>query len=293
MKRLLIIVNPIAGKTAKCDVVKKILSHVDIRKYDVTVRLTSYSGHALRISKEAVNNGVDIVVAVGGDGTVNEIASALVDTNVVFAIIPCGSGNGLARHLGLPMKIKKAVEVINRGKSNIIDTIVVDGKCCFCTAGIGYEALVTAEYSKARTRGLVTYIKKSILGWFTYEPQEYIIEVNGCTLKRKAVSITFANANQWGNEFHVAPKASLNDGLIDVTIIKHPIKIANALLMPMQILGYSFDKNPNVETFKTSELLVKYTGNKTAHLDGEPFELKGNLKISVKRSSLRIIINQK
>ena len=288
MKRLVVIINPISGRSSKHNVVSTISSCIDTDKYDVTIRFTSYAGHATKIAEDAVNDGVDVVVAVGGDGTVNEIARSLVKTDTALGIIPCGSGNGLARHLRIPMNVRKAVEVINRGVIDTIDTMTVNGRPCFCTAGVGYDAQVSAEYAKEKRRGLTTYIKKAITGWFRYEPQEYIIETDTQTITRTAISITCANANQWGNEFHVAPKASLKDGLIDVTII-HPIRFINVIAMPFQIFSYSFDKNPDVEGIKTSIVYIQSCQVGPTHIDGESIPGEKNYTINVIKNSLMII----
>ena len=287
MKRLLVIINPISGISSKKSVASTIKSHIDTTKYNVTMLFTKYAGHATVLAEAAVREGVDVVVAVGGDGTVNEVASALVKTDTALGIIPCGSGNGLARHLHIPMNLRKAVAIINTGITDLIDTMTVNGRPCFCTAGVGYDAQVSAEYAKESRRGLMTYVRKAIASWFKYEPQEYIIETDNQILKRKAVTITCANANQWGNEFHVAPKASLRDGLIDVTII-HPIKFFNALAMPVQILGYSFDQNPDVECFKTECLTIRSDGEGAMHIDGEVVEGEKDIKIEVLKKSLRV-----
>ena len=288
-KRLLVIINPISGRKSKHKVVSTIISCLDMQKYEVSIKFTSYPGHATEMAAEAVKVGIDIVVAVGGDGTVNEIARALVYTNTALTIIPCGSGNGLARHLHIPMNVRKAVEIINAGVVDTIDSMIVNGRPCFCTAGVGYDAQVSAEYAKESRRGLFTYVKKAIQGWFKYEPQEYIIEIDGQTIRRKAVAITCANANQWGNEFHVAPKASLKDGLIDVTII-HPIKLIHALSMPLQILGYSFDRNPNVEYLHTSMVHIKKVNMGQIHIDGEPILGEKDLKVDIMKDGLKVIV---
>lgn len=287
MKRLTIIVNPISGRTTKENIVSTIVSHIDMSKYDVTIRFSSYAGHATEIAVTAVQGGADIVVAVGGDGTINEVARALVGTDVALGIIPCGSGNGLARHLHIPMNVRKAVEIVNDGSIDKIDTLSVNGIPCFCTAGVGYDAYVSAEYAKDSSRGLATYVKKAVQGWFSYEPQEYIIETDTEILKRKAVSITCANANQWGNEFHIAPQASLKDGLMDITII-HPVHFKHAVSMPAQILGYSFDKNPDVETFQTNQLLIRRSKEDIVHIDGESIILDREVCMSIHNSSLKI-----
>jgi YegS/Rv2252/BmrU family lipid kinase len=283
-------VNPISGRSSKKRVISIITTHIDTKKYDVTIRFTSYVGHATEIAKSAVNDGVDIVVAVGGDGTVNEVARALVKTETILGIIPCGSGNGLARHLHIPMNIRKAVELINGGPIDSIDSLSVNGNPCFCTAGVGYDAQVSVEYAKDLSRGLLTYVKKAVQGWLSYEPQKYIIEIGNQVIEYKAVTIVCANANQWGNEFHVAPKASLKDGLIDVIII-HPIKFKHAVLMPFQILGYSFDQNPDVETLRASSLSIKMQLSNPIQVDGEPMLNNKNMVVELYPNSLKVISN--
>ena len=282
------IVNPISGRSSKESIVGAIAGSVDMDRYEVTIRFTAAPGHATTLASEAVQSGQQLVVAVGGDGTVNEVARALVGTDAVLGIIPCGSGNGLARHLHIPMNPRKAIEILNQGQIRKIDTLTVNGTPCFCTAGVGYDAFVSEEYAKEPTRGLVTYVRKAVENWFDYTPEQYLIETEEGMFSRTALAITCANANQWGNGFHVAPKASLTDGLIDVTII-HPIKPLNALPMPVQILGYSFDKNPGVETFKTSGLTIRRATPAPLHIDGEPQSGTRDITIALRPASLGVL----
>lgn len=282
------IVNPISGRSSKESIVGAIAGSVDMDRYEVTIRFTAAPGHATTLASEAVQSGQQIVVAVGGDGTVNEVARALVGTDAALGIIPCGSGNGLARHLHIPMNPRKAIEILNQGQIRKIDTLTVNGTPCFCTAGVGYDAFVSEEYAKEPTRGLVTYVRKAVENWFDYTPEQYLIETEEGMFSRTALAITCANANQWGNGFHVAPKASLTDGLIDVTII-HPIKPLNALPMPVQILGYSFDKNPGVETFKTSGLTIRRATPAPLHIDGEPQSGTKDITIALRPASLGVL----
>lgn len=282
------IVNPISGRSSKESIVGAIAGSVDMDRYEVTIRFTAAPGHATTLASEAVQAGQQLVVAVGGDGTVNEVARALVGTDAVLGIIPCGSGNGLARHLHIPMNPRKAIEILNQGQIRRIDTLTVNGTPCFCTAGVGYDAFVSEEYAKEPTRGLVTYVRKAVENWFDYTPEQYLIETEEGMFSRTALAITCANANQWGNGFHVAPKASLTDGLIDVTII-HPIKPLNALPMPVQILGYSFDKNPGVETFKTSGLTIRRATPAPLHIDGEPQSGTKDITIALRPASLGVL----
>lgn len=282
------IVNPISGRSSKESIVGAIAGSVDMDRYEVTIRFTAAPGHATTLASEAVQSGQQLVVAVGGDGTVNEVARALVGTDAALGIIPCGSGNGLARHLHIPMNPRKAIEILNQGQIRRIDTLTVNGTPCFCTAGVGYDAFVSEEYAKEPTRGLVTYVRKAVENWFDYTPEQYLIETEEGMFSRTALAITCANANQWGNGFHVAPKASLTDGLIDVTII-HPIKPLNALPMPVQILGYSFDKNPGVETFKTSGLTIRRATPAPLHIDGEPQSGTKDITIALRSASLGVL----
>ena len=282
------IVNPISGRSSKESIVGAIAGSVDMDRYEVTIRFTAAPGHATTLASEAVQSGQQLVVAVGGDGTVNEVARALVGTDAVLGIIPCGSGNGLARHLHIPMNPRKAIEILNQGQIRRIDTLTVNGTPCFCTAGVGYDAFVSEEYAKEPTRGLVTYVRKAVENWFDYTPEQYLIETEEGMFSRTALAITCANANQWGNGVHVAPKASLTDGLIDVTII-HPIKPLNALPMPVQILGYSFDKNPGVETFKTSGLTIRRATPAPLHIDGEPQSGTKDITIALRPASLGVL----
>ena len=282
------IVNPISGRSSKESIVGAIAGSVDMDRYEVTIRFTAAPGHATTLASEAVQSGQQLVVAVGGDGTVNEVARALVGTDAVLGIIPCGSGNGLARHLHIPMNPRKAIEILNQGRIRKIDTLTVNGTPCFCTAGVGYDAFVSEEYAKEPTRGLVTYVRKAVENWFDYTPEQYLIETEEGMFSRTALAITCANANQWGNGFHVAPKASLTDGLIDVTII-HPIKPLNALPMPVQILGYSVDKNPGVETFKTSGLTIRRATPAPLHIDGEPQSGTKDITIALRPASLGVL----
>lgn len=282
------IVNPISGRSSKESIVGAIAGSVDMDRYEVTIRFTAAPGHATTLASEAVQSGQQLVVAVGGDGTVNEVARALVGTDAALGIIPCGSGNGLARHLHIPMNPRKAIEILNQGQIRRIDTLTVNGTPCFCTAGVGYDAFVSEEYAKEPTRGLVTYVRKAVENWFDYTPEQYLIETEEGMFSRTALAITCANANQWGNGFHVAPKASLTDGLIDVTII-HPIKPLNALPMPVQILGYSFDKNPGVETFKTSGLTIRRATPAPLHIDGEPQSGTKDITIALSPASLGVL----
>ncbi len=302
MKKLVFIINPIAGGVRKEKVVAAIGKYIDKSRFMTEIRYTEYAGHATALADSAVKEGADIVVAVGGDGSVNEVAKALLGTSAALGIIPCGSGNGLARHLCIPMNLKSAIELINADFVTVADSASLNGIPFFCTAGIGYDARVCSEYTKAGTRGLATYVEKSIAEYFTYKPRWYRIKTEKEEIIRRAFVITFANANQWGNNFHVAPHASVKDGMMDLVII-HPIQLLHAIIMPSQILGYRFDRNPDVEIIRCTRAevfcLPEVPGKEDkrgaspgmeAHFDGEPWVSGPELSVKIHPESLRVVV---
>ena len=299
MKRILFIINPIAGGISKDKVVTAIGNIIDKEKYLVSIDYTAYAGHATEIAANAAADGVDIVVAVGGDGSVNEVARALVGTSTSLGIVPCGSGNGLARHLHIPVHLTGSLRIINSGFSTVIDSADMNGNTFFCTCGVGYDAKVCNDYTNSGSRGLKTYVEKSISGYFSYRPKYYRITTDGsCEIIRKAFIITCANANQWGNNFHVAPNASLKDGELDLVII-HPINIISAIPMPAQILGFHFDRNSSVEVIRCKKADItclspeqKPSFHMEAHYDGEPLMVGKDVHIQVIPSSLNVIVSK-
>ena len=290
-KKVKFIINPIAGGVSKENIVSDISNLIDKNHYEYSIIFTEYHGHATLLAEEAVRMKTDIVVAVGGDGTVNEVAKALVGTDSALGIVPCGSGNGLANHLQIPVNLTGALKIINRGFSTRIDSAQINDIPFFCTCGVGYDAKVCNEFTKAGTRGLSTYVSKSISLYFSYKPLIYKIDTGEIEIIRKALIITGANANQWGNNFHVAPKASLKDGLLDLIII-HPIHLINAIPMPIQILGYTFDHNSRVENIKCRSVEIQRGEEGEAHFDGEPVILGRDIRIKVIPDSLNVIVSR-
>lgn len=165
MQRLLFIINPISGTSRKGKIIKAIERRIDAQRFSVEFRYTEYAGHAVEIARQAAEDGVDIVVAVGGDGTVNEVARSLVHTNTALAIVPSGSGNGLARHLLIPMDIEKALDIINANVVTELDYGLINDKPFFCTCGVGFDAFISLKFAEAGSRGLKTYLEKTLVRW--------------------------------------------------------------------------------------------------------------------------------
>jgi len=288
-RRLVFIINPIAGGRESASL-KKILDVAVCHIPDSDIVYTKYPGHARELAASAVKDGYDVVVAVGGDGTVNEVASSLVGTDTALGIIPLGSGNGLARHLGIPLQPEKAIRTIMESKPITIDSATINGTPFFCTAGIGFDAQVAADYAKSGTRGLITYVKEAIKDWIAYKPGDYVIETENGKLQTKALLITIGNANQWGNDYFITPQASLLDGNLDIAIVK-PASMMSNLSMVRQLRQKTLTENPNVLYIKSSYARIECLTTKkaAAHYDGEVASFDGNILFECKKNTMKII----
>ena len=289
-KRICFIINPISGRKRKKDIPKLVYERLDQEQFLIEIKHTRFAGHASQLSKEAVESKTDIIVAVGGDGTINEVASELIYTNTIFALIPTGSGNGLARHLGIPRSIPKALHLINSGKSIKIDTATINEKPFISLAGIGFDALVAKKFAKNHKRGFVSYFRIISKNFFKYKPKQYKIYLNdGEMIKTRALFITFANSNQFGYNTTIAPNAKLTDGKLDICMVQKP-KVFELPLIANLLLLKKIDKSAHVKIVQSSRLTIKRRKNKVVNIDGEPVKLKKKLEIKVKPSSLKIII---
>jgi len=288
------LVNPIAGARHQgASIATRLEQLLNESGKDYTVLLSKHPGHLNELARASIADGDDIIVVVGGDGSVNEVASALVNTDCKLGIIPCGSGNGLARHLRLPFDTAKALDKILEGKTEKIDAGEVSNrgkeKYFFCTMGVGFDAKVGMDYAQSGRRGLLTYATKALEDFAGYQSQEYELTINGELTRISASIITIANANQWGNNFHIAPKASLNDGLFDITVVK-TLKNLHALDMPIEALGYTLDKNPDVLSLRGSSVSVSSENPGWFHIDGEPFIWDGSpIQATILPGALKII----
>jgi YegS/Rv2252/BmrU family lipid kinase len=271
-KRIVFIVNPISGAQEKAVVLSQIERTINKSVFDYEIVKTIYAGHAREIAARAAGDGVDVVCAVGGDGTVNETASALVHTNTALAIIPCGSGNGFARHLHIPIDPVKAVDLINAGNVHDVDYGLVDGVPFFCVCGVGFDAHISMRFAEAGKRGPITYVE-SVVKNLTYSPREYELEIyrggNVTKTTYRAFLISCANASQYGNNAYIAPQASVRDGMMDVTIME-PFNFFDASIMVLQLFNGTIDKNVRIKTFTCERLVITRKCEAPIHSDGEP-----------------------
>jgi len=287
-RKALFIINPISGGKKKDGVPELIEKYLDPVAYKLVIVFSDGVSHARQIAKEAVNK-FDLIVAVGGDGTVNEVASALVGSETQFGIIPFGSGNGLARFLGIPMDTEQAIKTLNTGNIESIDTAKLNGKPFFNMAGMGFDAHISEVFSHTKKRGFISYIKSSIQEIARYKPQRYHLAIDGKDYEREAFMLSFANSSQYGNDAHISPKASVQDGLLDVCVIKK-FPLWRFPEMGIRMLNKTADKTNYVEIIRGKNIKVKRTEPGPVHLDGEPKVMDTDIDIEIVPHSLKIIV---
>ncbi|MBQ9474133.1 MAG: hypothetical protein IJU81_06960 [Bacteroidales bacterium] len=288
-KRLLFIVNPISGVGRQRRIEKILLEYIDHSQYRYAVQYTQYIHHGTELAAEAVaKNCYDAVIAVGGDGSVNDVAAGLRGSDMVMGIIPCGSGNGLARNMKIPLKPSLAVHHINRFHVEEIDTVDVNGHLFVSIAGVGFDALVAREMKQAKTRGLQAYTKIMLSTYPNYNEHTYNIIVDGVPMQRKAWFISLANSNQFGYNTAIAPLAKLDDGLLDVCIVDK-IPITHLPITMQLVYANHFELSQHVEIFKAKDVIINNNDDLWVNIDGEGEELGDKLHFSIQPHSLKII----
>ena len=291
-KRIVFVVNPISGTQGKKAILKWIDERLDQSIYDYSIVKTEYAGHATQIAANAVQEKVDVVVEIGGDGTINEIARSLVHTNTALGIIPCGSGNGLARHLRIPMEPKAAIDVLNRGHELCIDYGKINNIPFFCTCGVGFDAFISLKFADSGKRGLLTYLENTLHESLTYQPETYEIENEEGTMKYKAWLIACGNASQYGNDAYIAPQASLTDGLMDVTIME-PFTVLDVPSLSFQLFNKTIDQNSRVKTMRAKKIKIHRVNDGVMHFDGDPLMAGKELEVEIVPAGLRVIASEK
>lgn len=285
---ILFIINPIAGGKQKQNIPALIDANLDKTKFNPNFSFTEYVGHAAEIAAEAANKNFDVVVAVGGDGTINEIASVVMKYNKVLGIIPFGSGNGLARFLKIPMNTARAIRVLNGMSVRHMDTARFNDKSYFNMAGMGFDAHISSIFAGRKERGLAGYVKLGLKEMLTYKPETYHIQVDGRVYKRKAFVVSIANSSQYGNNTYISPEASVTDGLLDVCIVKSFPLYRLPLLAYAMIRGITH-RSDMVEIIKGKDIHIRRSHDAAIHIDGEPFIMGKEIAISIVPLSLKII----
>ncbi len=288
-KKIVFIMNPISGTGSKETIPNLIESTLDKELFDYEIRMTERAGHASEIASEAKDRHVDIVVAVGGDGTVNEIARSIVHSDTALGILPCGSGNGLARHLLLPMNLKKSVEVINQCEVHELDYGVINGYPFFCTCGMGFDAFVSMKFAESGKRGPISYAENILREGLKYKPETYTLEDETGTKQYKAFLISCANASQYGNNAYIAPQASMSDGLMDVVIME-PFDVLEAPQVSFDMFNKTLDKNSKIKSFRCKKLHITRNKPGVIHYDGDPVMTGAEIDVHLEEKGIKVVV---
>ena len=288
-KKIIFIMNPISGTGNKSSIPDLISSTLDKELFDYEIRLTERAGHASEIAGEARDSHADIVVAVGGDGTVNEVARSLVHSDTALGILPCGSGNGLARHLLLPMNLRKSLEVINQCEIHDLDYGVINGYPFFCTCGMGFDAFVSMKFAESGKRGPISYAENILREGLKYKPETYTLEDETGTKQYKAFLISCANASQYGNNAYIAPQASMSDGLMDVVIME-PFDVLEAPQVSFDMFNKTLDKNSKIKSFKCKKLHITRSKPGVIHYDGDPVMTGSEIDVCLEEKGIKVVV---
>ena len=286
---ILFIINPISGGKNKLKIPGLIDTYLDRSKFNPNYRFTEYAGHAAVIMDETIAMNFDIIVAVGGDGTINEIGAKVMEQGKVLGIIPFGSGNGLARFLKIPLNPKRAIEVLNSMNIAQIDTATFNEKVYFNMAGMGFDAHISAMFASNKKRGFSGYLKTGLKEMINYQPDTYTIIVDGKEYTRKAFVVSIANSSQYGNNAYISPKASVSDGQLDVCIVKN-FPLYQIPILAYYMLTAKTHHTDMVEIIKGKEIHIIRAKEAAIHIDGEPFEMGKEIDIAVRPLSLNIIV---
>lgn len=285
--KALFLVNARSGPNRKRDVAAIIRKSCDWEGYEIAPceRKEDLDDVIERTQKD----GFDVVFAVGGDGTVHEVAKRLIGRKLALAIIPTGSGNGLARHLGFPTDPRKTVAACRGARIESIDTVDVNGMPFIGTMGLGYDALIAERFASSHVRGFRSYLRIGTRAFFDYQPGEYEIVIDGQPFQRRAFVIAVCNSSQYGNNATMAPRASVMDGLLDIVVVD-PVSFLGAVALLPRLLNRTIEKSSKVKIVRGTQIDIRRADAGPAHLDGEPVMLPRELQVRIRPRSLNVLV---
>ena len=294
-RHIIYIINPVAGGRSKTGIQKSIEKKMQEANIPFLFFPAVASGdYSFLLPLIRENKTTDIVV-VGGDGTISQVVGDLCDKELNFGIIPCGSGNGVAHTIKIPHNPGKALDLVIKGRSSFIDGFMVNDQFACMLCGLGFDAKVAHDFAQQSRRGLVTYVRQVVKNFFTAKSYSFKIAVKKKTFTTDAFFISVANSNQFGNNFRIAPRASMSDGLLDVVIVTHQSKFSLLFQTLKQVLGgYKLQTTEIIENkaviyFQTDSLTISNLSEAPIHIDGDPAETVDELKIVIKKKCFRLI----
>lgn len=287
-RRYFFVINPVSGgrsKTEAVETINKVLKH---KKVDFHIGWWENNVTVSELVKQATESGFNTVVAVGGDGTINKVAAEIKNTKLALGIIPFGSGNGFARHLGVKGKIEEELHLLLKNNTKLIDSGTCNGQFFVNVAGVGFDAHVSDLFAKSLKRGMMSYAKIALMEGKNYPEQDYTLWLDGKKMEETAFLISIANGSQWGNEFYIAPDAELNDGKLRCCMLKKPPLMAIPGLIRRFLTG-EIAASKYYQDLPFTELILKRKDKGPVHLDGEPVWMDEELKFSVNPGSIHVI----
>jgi diacylglycerol kinase (ATP) len=288
-KHLVFIINPKSGTDREKAIQQAIDTTLDQQQFSYEIQNTEYAKHGTKLAKDAANAGVYAVVAVGGDGSVNDIVAGLAGTDTALAIIPKGSGNGMARSMSIPLKEQEAIGIINKGHTIMMDIGYANGHPFISNAGVAFDALISKKFAKSKRRGFAMYSWLVTRYMWTYKEWEWDITIDGQSLKEKAFIISVANGKQFGYNFQIAPGASWTDGVLDIVIIKRFPKVLGGLLVWRAMNG-TITESPYVRHFYGKEITISHPKLKLMQTDGDAHECGDTIHFRVEKATQKVIV---
>ena len=295
-RNLIFFINPISGTKNKKKLEEKIIERCNREGVAFQILFTSADGDYRFLKEKVEEDNITDVVICGGDGSLRFIISALLDTNVQVGIIPFGSGNGLARTAGIPLSINGSLDVIFKGSARPVDAIIINNQLSCHLSGLGFDAQVAHDFARQKKRGLKTYIAQFARNFFDIKNYLFEIDINGKLFKEEALFVCITNSNQFGNNFKIAPKASISDGLMDVIIFRKDLKIKTVMALARQIftgkisrLSEKNIKNKKVLYFQTNKINILNPQSAPFHIDGDPAETKKEFIIKMLPGAYRLL----
>jgi len=291
--RYCFIINPLSGKKGKNENRRETVTEfVKERSLDAVVKVTEYAGHAAQLARWAVESGFDRIISVGGDGTMNEVASELIHKDAIFGLVPLGSGNGLGRDLGIPLEFKEALDVIISGRVREIDTGCVNDVSFFNVMGLGFDADVGRRFNESKDRGFLSYAKLTFSSFRSYQKLRCRIETEDQTFDREVFILAVANSTQYGNNAHIAPQALLDDGLLDLVCIetKRFWRIAG---LGIRMFRGTLNQSSMVQSSRGKSFRIFLDRECSLHTDGEIHQMGKELDVKIDPLSLKILVPKK
>lgn len=289
--KYLFILNPISGiKKSPHKIVDMVHEKFKDSIHEYEFAFTTHAGDALNITKNAVKDKMDVIVAAGGDGTINEVASSLVETETALGIIPLGSGNGIARSYKIPLNTDESIEFLANPKITNVDVGKVNDNYFLGVCGMGYDAVVGKSFQEFGTRGPLPYFLIGVREFVRYKPEKLILEFNNNSLKVFPLLITISNTEQYGNGAFISPDSNPQDGILEVCII-NPMSIFKAIYSSFKLFNKEITRIPEYKLYKTNSLKIISEKKGVYHTDGEPQQRELETNIKVINNALKVCAN--